>query len=64
MEITQEKLKKWEEDFFKTPQNEVFMHAVCENGILKTAKKKDVKIALSNSFGFGGHNAVLMFEKV
>jgi 3-oxoacyl-[acyl-carrier-protein] synthase II len=28
------------------------------------AKQKDVKIALSNSFGFGGHNAVLMFEKV
>ncbi|MBQ9246101.1 beta-ketoacyl-ACP synthase II [bacterium] len=27
------------------------------------AKKKDVKVALSNSFGFGGHNAVLMFEK-
>lgn len=28
------------------------------------AKAKDVKISLSNSFGFGGHNAVLMFEKV
>lgn len=28
------------------------------------AKEKDVKIAMSNSFGFGGHNAVLMFEKV
>ena len=28
------------------------------------AKAKDVKVALSNSFGFGGHNAVLMFEKV
>ena len=28
------------------------------------AKAKEVKIALSNSFGFGGHNAVLMFEKV
>lgn len=27
------------------------------------AKKKEVKTALSNSFGFGGHNAVLMFEK-
>ena len=29
-----------------------------------TAKQKDVKVTLSNSFGFGGHNAVLMFEKV
>lgn len=28
------------------------------------AKVKDVKVAMSNSFGFGGHNAVLMFEKV
>ncbi|MGM9994337.1 MAG: beta-ketoacyl-ACP synthase II [Candidatus Avigastranaerophilus sp.] len=28
------------------------------------AKEKDVKIAMSNSFGFGGHNAVLLFEKV
>lgn len=27
------------------------------------AKTKDVKVSLSNSFGFGGHNAVLMFEK-
>ena len=27
------------------------------------AKKKEVNIALSNSFGFGGHNAVLMFQK-
>ena len=27
------------------------------------AKKKEVKTAMSNSFGFGGHNAVLMFEK-
>ncbi len=27
------------------------------------AKKKQVNIAVSNSFGFGGHNAVLLFEK-
>ena len=27
------------------------------------AKRKIVNTALSNSFGFGGHNAVLMFEK-
>ena len=27
------------------------------------AKKKQVNVAMSNSFGFGGHNAVLMFEK-
>ncbi len=28
------------------------------------AKKKNVNVAISNSFGFGGHNAVLLFEKV
>ncbi|MCD7879329.1 MAG: beta-ketoacyl-ACP synthase II [Candidatus Gastranaerophilales bacterium] len=32
--------------------------------VANTAKEKNVKTALSNSFGFGGHNAVLMFEKV
>jgi len=28
-----------------------------------TARRLPVRIALSNSFGFGGHNAVLVFEK-
>ena len=27
------------------------------------AKQKEIKAALSNSFGFGGHNAVLVFKK-
>ena len=27
------------------------------------ARKHDVNVALSNSFGFGGHNAVLVFRK-
>ena len=31
--------------------------------VANKSKQKDVKTALSNSFGFGGHNAVLMFEK-
>lgn len=31
--------------------------------VANKSKSKDVKVALSNSFGFGGHNAVLMFEK-
>jgi 3-oxoacyl-[acyl-carrier-protein] synthase II len=34
------------------------------NYVPNTAVKKDVKIALSNTFGFGGHNASLLFRKV
>ncbi len=29
----------------------------------KTAKKKEINYALSNTFGFGGHNATLLFKK-
>ncbi len=31
--------------------------------IPNTPRQKDVKIAMSNSFGFGGHNACVAFEK-
>jgi 3-oxoacyl-[acyl-carrier-protein] synthase II len=34
------------------------------NYVPNTPVKKDVKIALSNTFGFGGHNASLLFRKV
>jgi len=27
------------------------------------ARKKEINAVLSNSFGFGGHNAVLVFKK-
>jgi len=27
------------------------------------AQKRDVKVALSNTFGFGGHNASVIFKK-
>lgn len=29
-----------------------------------TASKKDVKVAMSNTFGFGGHNACVLFSKL
>jgi 3-oxoacyl-[acyl-carrier-protein] synthase II len=28
------------------------------------AKKRDIRIALSNTFGFGGHNATIAFKKI
>ena len=28
-----------------------------------TARKKEIRVGLSNSLGFGGHNAVLAFKK-
>jgi 3-oxoacyl-[acyl-carrier-protein] synthase II len=28
------------------------------------AQKKDVKVALSNTFGFGGHNACVIFKEI
>ena len=28
------------------------------------AKKKDINYAMTNSFGFGGHNASLIFKKL
>ena len=33
------------------------------NYTFNTAVKRDVKVAISNTFGFGGHNASLLFRK-
>ncbi len=34
------------------------------NLTLDVAQKRDVKVALSNTFGFGGHNATVIFRKI
>ncbi|MFI3304246.1 MAG: beta-ketoacyl-ACP synthase II [Rikenellaceae bacterium] len=34
------------------------------NLTLGIAQKRDVKVALSNTFGFGGHNATVIFRKI
>jgi len=34
------------------------------NLTLNKAQKRDIKVALSNTFGFGGHNACVLFKKL
>ena len=34
------------------------------NLTLNKAQKRDIKIAMSNTFGFGGHNACVLFKKI
>lgn len=34
------------------------------NLTLNRAQKRDVKVAMSNTFGFGGHNACVLFKKI
>jgi 3-oxoacyl-[acyl-carrier-protein] synthase II len=34
------------------------------NIVLKEAVEKEVKVAMSNTFGFGGHNGIVVFKKV
>lgn len=43
---------------YETPEEELDLDYVPNEG-----KEKEVNIALSNSFGFGGHNASLLFKK-
>ena len=33
------------------------------NFVFNTARRQEVNVAMSNSFGFGGHNVTLIFKK-
>ena len=34
------------------------------NLTLNKPQKRDIKVAMSNTFGFGGHNACVLFKKL
>ena len=34
------------------------------NLTLNQPQKRDIKVAMSNTFGFGGHNACVLFKKI
>ena len=34
------------------------------NLTLNNQQKRDIKVAMSNTFGFGGHNACVLFKKL
>ena len=34
------------------------------NFTFNKAQKRDIKVAISNTFGFGGHNASIAFKKI
>ena len=32
--------------------------------VFNNARSRDVKVAMSNTFGFGGHNGIIVFKKM
>jgi 3-oxoacyl-[acyl-carrier-protein] synthase II len=42
----------------QNPEEGVDLEMVCAN----EKQKLDIKVALSNSFGFGGHNSCVLFK--
>ncbi|MDO5104655.1 beta-ketoacyl-ACP synthase II [Capnocytophaga sp.] len=46
---------------FETPDEKIDQKL---NFTFNKAQKRDIKVAMSNTFGFGGHNACLLFKKI
>jgi len=46
---------------FKTPDENIDQKL---NFTFNKAQKRDIKVAMSNTFGFGGHNACVVFKKI
>jgi 3-oxoacyl-[acyl-carrier-protein] synthase II len=46
---------------FETPDEKIDQRL---NFTFNKAQARDVKVAMSNTFGFGGHNACLLFKKI
>ena len=46
---------------FETPDEKIDQRL---NFTFNKAQHRDVKVAMSNTFGFGGHNACLLFKKI
>ena len=46
---------------FETPDEKIDQRL---NFTFNKAQARDVKVAMSNTFGFGGHNACLLFKKL
>jgi len=52
------------EDFIPPTINTEILDAECDlNYTLNQGIKKTVNVAISNSLGFGGHNATIVFKK-
>ena len=57
-------IKTMQEGWMHPTINYEYPDPTCDlDYIPNTPRQKDVKIAMSNSFGFGGHNACVVFEK-
>ena len=46
---------------FETPDEKIDQRL---NFTFNKPQQRDVKVAMSNTFGFGGHNACLLFKKI